>query len=144
MPILLDVLLVLLVVFACLVVLALRRRLLQHAGGTFDCSVRLDRALVGPGWILGLGRYAGDRVEWFRSFSFSPRPRLSLWRRELEVVGRRVPMGTESVTVLGEAVILVLAHRGRSVELAMSAAALTGFLSWLEAAPPGGAHLDAP
>jgi hypothetical protein len=143
MPIVFDVLLVVLVVVvASLVSLAIRRRFLQHAGGTFDCSLRLDRFLLGPGWILGLGRYAGDRVEWFRAFSFSPRPRVSLWRRELEVVERRAPSGTEAVTVLEEAVILVLANRGRSVELAMSAAALTGFLSWLEAAPPG-AHMDA-
>jgi Protein of unknown function (DUF2550) len=143
MPIVFDVLLVLLVaVVACLVALAVRRRLLQHAGGTFDCSARLDRFLLGPGWILGLGRYAGDRVEWFRFTSLSPRPRLSLGRRELEVVERRAALGTEAVTVLEEAVILVLANRGRSVELAMSAAALTGFLSWLEAAPPGG-DLDA-
>jgi Protein of unknown function (DUF2550) len=143
MPILLDVLLVVaFVLVASLVVLALRRRLLQHSGGTFDCSVRLDRFLVGPAWILGLGRYAGDRVEWFRIFSFSPRPRLLLWRRDVQIVERRVPAGTDAVAVLEEAVILVLANRGRSVELAMSAAALTGFLSWLEAAPPG-AHLDA-
>jgi Protein of unknown function (DUF2550) len=143
MPILLEVLLVVaLVLVASLVVLALRRRLLQHSGGTFDCSLRLDRFLVGPAWILGLGRYAGDRVEWFRIFSFSPRPRLLLWRRDVQIVERRVPAGTDAVAVLEEAVILVLANRGRSVELAMSAAALTGFLSWLEAAPPG-AHLDA-
>lgn len=143
MPILFDVLLVLLVILvASLVVLALRRRVLQHSGGTFDCSVRLDRFLVGPGWILGLGRYAGDRVEWFRIFSFSPRPRLSLWRRDVEIVERRIPVGSEVVAVVEEAVILVLANRGRSVELAMSAGALTGFLSWLEAAPPG-AHMDA-
>jgi Protein of unknown function (DUF2550) len=143
MPILLDVLLVVaFVLVASLVALALRRRLLQHSGGTFDCSVRLDRFLVGPAWILGLGRYAGDRVEWFRIFSFSPRPRLLLWRRDVQIVERRVPAGTDAVAVLEEAVILVLANRGRSVELAMSAAALTGFLSWLEAAPPG-AHLDA-
>jgi hypothetical protein len=143
MPIVLDVLLVvLLVLVASLVMLALRRRLLQHSGGTFDCSVRLDRFLTGPGWILGLGRYAGDRVEWFRIFSFSPRPRLLLWRRDVQIVERRLPAGTEAVAVIEEAVILVLANRGRSVEMAMSAAALTGFLSWLEAAPPG-AHLDA-
>jgi Protein of unknown function (DUF2550) len=143
MPIVFDVLLVILVVLvASLVALAVRRRLLQHSGGTFDCSVHLDRFLLGPGWVLGLGRYAGDRVEWFRFTSFSPRPRLSLWRRELEVVERRMPIGTEAVTIVEEGVILVLANRGRSVELAMSVAALTGFLSWLEAAPPG-AHMDA-
>jgi Protein of unknown function (DUF2550) len=142
MPTVLDILLVLLVVLvSTLVALALRRWLIQHAGGTFDCSVRLDRLFMGPSWILGLGRYDGDRVDWFRIFSFSLRPRVSLWRRELEIVERRAPMGTETVTVLEEAVILVLANRGRSVELAMSAAALTGFLSWLEAAPPG-AHMD--
>ncbi len=142
MPTILDVVIVTLVVLVgSLVILGLRHRVLQRAGGTFECSMRLDRFLLGPGWILGLGRYAGDRVEWFRFFSFSPRPRVSLWRRELEVVERRVPVGADAVTVVDSAVILVLANRGRSVELALSAAAVTGFLSWLESAPPG-AHMD--
>ena len=58
-----------------LALLALRRRLLTRRGGTFDCSLRLREAPHGKGWVLGVGRYNGDDLEWYRVFSYSPRPR---------------------------------------------------------------------
>ena len=60
------------------VFLFVRRRWLGRAGGAFECSVRtrIPKNVGGPrGWTLGLGRYTGDNLEWFRVFSFSPRPR---------------------------------------------------------------------
>lgn len=177
---------------------AVRRRLIQRPGGTFDCSLRrlpvvrpasssgeaghaaassgssvpggaasdsgaqhrpvgqaagdapagrdggdADPAPVpapldhGKGWVFGIARYSGDRIEWFRVFSYTPRPRRVLNRHDIEVVQRRLPVGHEELALLAGAVVLVCRHNGEPVELAMSEDALTGFLAWLEAAPPG-------
>ncbi|MBV2353276.1 DUF2550 domain-containing protein [Streptomyces sp. J2-1] len=119
----------------------LRRRLIQRSGGTFDCSLRWD--VTGPGdtggkgWSYGVARYNGDRIEWYRVFSYAPRPRRTLERAAIEVAGRRLPEGEEELALLSDAVVLTCVHRGTRLELAMSEDALTGFLAWLEAAPPG-------
>ncbi|MER8027734.1 DUF2550 domain-containing protein [Streptomyces bauhiniae] len=119
----------------------LRRRLIQRSGGTFDCSLRWDVAeqsdTNGKGWSYGIARYNGDRIEWFRVFSYALRPRRTLERSRIEVAGRRLPEGEEELALLSDAVILACVHQGTRLELAMSEDALTGFLAWLEAAPPG-------
>ncbi|MFK4109062.1 DUF2550 domain-containing protein [Streptomyces sp. NPDC002176] len=119
----------------------LRRRLIQRSGGTFDCSLRWDVAeqsdVNGKGWSYGVARYNGDRIEWFRVFSYALRPRRVLERSRIEVAGRRLPEGEEELALLSDAVILACVHQGVRLELAMSEDALTGFLAWLEAAPPG-------
>lgn len=133
-----------------LFVFGLRRRLIQRSGGTFDCSLRWDvqgaAAGEGPeaggepsgkGWIYGVARYNGDRVEWFRVFSYAPRPRRILERASIEVLERRNPEGEEELALLSDSIVLACRHRGTRLELAMSEDALTGFLAWLEAAPPG-------
>ncbi|MBN0047759.1 DUF2550 domain-containing protein [Streptomyces actuosus] len=124
-----------------LFVFGLRRRLIQRSGGTFDCSLRWDVPehpdTGGKGWSYGVARYSGDRVAWFRVFSYAPRPRRILERSSIEVAGRRLPEGEEELALLSDAVILACRHRGTRLELAMSEDALTGFLAWLEAAPPG-------
>ncbi len=137
------VLLIVLVVVG-LFVFGLRRRLIQRSGGTFDCSLRWDAPKEpekgdenGKGWSYGVARYNGDRIEWFRVFSYAPRPRRVLERSAIEVAGRRTPEGEEELALLSDAVILACVHRGTRLELAMSEDALTGFLAWLEAAPPG-------
>ena len=139
-----DVVLVLdalaVVVVACAIGLlgtALRRRALQRGGGTFDCSLRNRPGPHGKGWTLGLARYATDTVEWYRVFSWSPRPRLVLSRPGLAVRSRRGPAGPEAFALLAGAVVVECSVDGRVVELAMTEGALTGLLSWLEAAPPG-------
>ncbi|HCA86463.1 MAG TPA: DUF2550 domain-containing protein [Streptomyces sp.] len=125
-----------------LFVFGLRRRLIQRSGGTFDCSLRWDVAADesepgGKGWIYGVARYNGDRIEWFRVFSYAPRPRRVLERPAIEVLARRTPQGEEELALLSDSVVLGCAHRDTRLELAMSEDALTGFLAWLEAAPPG-------
>ncbi|MEU9143218.1 DUF2550 domain-containing protein [Streptomyces sp. NPDC048349] len=124
-----------------LFVFGLRRRLIQRSGGTFDCSMRWgvpeEADTSGKGWVYGVARYSGDRIEWFRVFSYSPRPRRLLERSSIEVVARRAPEGEEELALLSDAVVLGCEHRGTRLELAMSEDALTGFLAWLEAAPPG-------
>ncbi|AXK37509.1 DUF2550 family protein [Streptomyces armeniacus] len=134
---------VLLLVLVGLFVFGLRRRLIQRSGGTFDCSLRWDVRDAeegepdGKGWVYGVARYNGDRVDWFRVFSYAPRPRRTMERGRIEVLARRMPSGEEELALLSGQVVLGCALRGVRVELAMSEDALTGFLAWLEAAPPG-------
>ncbi|WP_059012034.1 DUF2550 domain-containing protein [Streptomyces specialis] len=132
---------VLLLVVAGLFGFGARRRLIQRSGGTFDCSARFAPPRTGQspgkGWLYGVARYNGDNVEWFRVFSYAPRPRRTLQRDQIQVRERRVPQGEEELALLPGAVVLSCHHNGTDVELAMSEDALTGFLAWLEAAPPG-------
>lgn len=122
-----------------------RRRVLSRSGGTFECSLRLREGAHGKGWVLGIGRYAGDALEWYRTFSYSMRPRRALPRHGLQVVERREPTGIESFALQAGSVVVRLADGAASsedssragVELAMSRDSLTGFLSWVESAPPG-------
>lgn len=120
--------------------LFVRRRWLGRFGGTFDCSIRtkIPKNPATPrGWTLGVGRYTGDQMEWFRIFSFSPRPR-HVFRRSVSVTGRRTPQGAEAFSLYqGHFVVDVEPVAGSTIELAMSERALTGFLAWTEAAPPG-------
>lgn len=131
--------LVLLLCLALVVVLGfvVRRRMLQRGAATFDCSLRETLATHGRGWTLGLARYGDDRIEWFRVFSWSPRPKRTFWRAQLQVRGRRRPTAAEAFAVAPNAVVVQCAFAGRMLEFAMDEAALTGLLAWLEASPPG-------
>ncbi|HEX3750064.1 MAG TPA: DUF2550 domain-containing protein [Streptosporangiaceae bacterium] len=118
--------------------IAARRFLLERGGGTVDCSLR--RA-DGP-WRPGVAAYQGDQLCWYHQFSILLRPQVILERRTLTVASRRMATPAESSALgPGHFVVECKIGPGRSVELAMSEAALTGFLSWLEAAPPG-SYLD--
>jgi hypothetical protein len=134
----LDVLvgLVLLVVVPFLLI-ALRRRLLAREGGAIEVSLRLRDRRHGGGWVLGVGRYDGDDLQWFRVFSLSLRPRRTLSRRDLTVRSRRAPQGPEALALLKGVEVLELVSRGEVVQIALDSSALTGFLAWLEARPPG-------
>ncbi len=116
---------------------ALRRRVIALRGGSFDCSYRLRRGAGDKGWAFGVACYRGDQIDWYRVFSYAVRPRRVLPRAELSVVAQREPLEAEALALLPGAAVLVCALRGQPVELAMSENALTGFLAWLEAAPPG-------
>jgi hypothetical protein len=124
-------------VLVALGALAVRRRYITRRGGTFDCSLRLRPATHGKGWSLGITRYAGDDLEWYRVFSYATRPRRVMKRRDLHIVERRVPQGTEVFSLLAGAVVVRCRDGSDFVELAMGEDALTGFLAWLESAPPG-------
>jgi len=118
-----------------------RRRWLDRLGGTFNCSLRLRMTTPGAGWVLGVGRYSEGILEWFRYFSYSPRPRIVFPRRNVRVLETRMPDPVEAVALnADEKVLRIQVHDGRAEvqwELAMSQESLTGLLSWLEAAPPG-------
>lgn len=129
-----------LLLLVLLVAVAGRNRLLQRTGGAVEISLRATGRSPGRGWSNGVGRFRGDELEWFRMFSLSPRPRRRLSRRALEVTSRREPADVEQRALHAGAVVLSCldARAGREpVELAMQRGAVTGFLAWLEAAPPG-------
>jgi hypothetical protein len=135
-------------VIALVVVLAfcflfVRRRAISRDGGTFECSVRTNvpargnAAASARGWSLGLARYTGDQLEWFRIFSFATRPKY-VFDRAMTVGDRRTPHGAEAFSLYaGHVVVTVMLDTGQRIELAMSQSALMGFLAWTEAAPPG-------
>jgi hypothetical protein len=134
LDLLLAVVLLLLVPFLAV---SLRRRVLARDGGAIELSLRLKNRRHGGGWVLGVGRYAGDDLQWFRVFSLSPRPRRTLSRRDLQVTRRRKPKGPESLALLKGVEVIELRSQGGAVEIALDPSALTGFLAWLEARPPG-------
>lgn len=127
----------LLIVVGYGVLLVVRRRWISHGGGTFELSVRTRDRTAGRGWVLGLGRYDADALEWFRIFSPWPQAKRRWRRASLSFVSQREPSEAESFSMYAGHVIVVCATQAGQVELAMSPSALTGFQSWLEAAPPG-------
>lgn len=134
----LDVVGALLVLVVCyFVALMVRRRFLGRHGGTFELSHRVRASKPGRGWLLGIGRYSGETLEWFRVFSISPRPRRRWERRAMAYLSSREPEGVERMSLYPEHVVVVCEYDGRLVELAMAPASLTGFQAWLESRPPG-------
>lgn len=133
----------LLVACLCLGYLAYRRVRLMRGGGVDAClrrphhrpaAVRRD---VAAGWHFGVGRYRGDELAWFRLTSLRPGPTIVLNRTAMEIVDRRAPVDGEAYAIPDAASVLHCRVDGVDIELAMAPGVLTGFLSWLESAPPG-------
>ena len=120
-----------------LALLFLRRLVISRGGGTVDMSIRLTSSVAGRGWAVGMGQFAGKELRWYRLFSLAPNPRRILLRPELTVVSKRTPDDSEQLAMPAGSVILQLNSGRGPVEIAIAEAALTGFLSWLEAAGPG-------
>jgi hypothetical protein len=127
----------LLVVVGYGLLLVVRRRILARNGGTFELSVRVRSTTAGRGWVLGLGRYLGDDLEWFRIFSPWPRPSRRWARVDLGITSQREPTEPESFALYSGHRIIECSTPAGPVQLAMSQSALTGFSAWLEARPPG-------
>ena len=126
-----------LALLCALALLYFRRAAIARGGGTIDVSLRLTTLVSGRGWSHGLARFSGDDLRWYRVFSFSPRPRRVLSRRVLAVQSRRRPDGPERLALPADWVIVRCVSDRSAVEIAMAESTLTGFLSWIEAAPPG-------
>jgi hypothetical protein len=120
-----------------LAAVSLRRRWLSRSGGAIEMSLRLKPRSQGRGWVLGVGRFVADDLQWFRVFSLSPRPRRTLSRRDLDVRTRRAPTGPESLALLKGMEVLELTSAGQRVEIGLDTSTMTGFLAWLESRPPG-------
>ncbi len=69
--------------------LVVRRRIIARHGGTFELSHRARPSGDGRGWVLGLGRYSGEKLEWFRVFSLSSKAKATWARDSLSYDGRR-------------------------------------------------------
>lgn len=130
-----GVLLLLVVLYG--LALVVRRRVITRHGGTFELSHRVRPSGDGRGWVLGVGRYSGERLEWFRVFSLAPRPKRSWERVSLSYDGSREPLGAEQMSLYPDHVVIRCQGTDGEVELAMGTASLTGFQAWLEARPPG-------
>ncbi len=138
---------VLVVIVLAALALASRRYLLERSGGTVDCALR--RPAGGGPWRLGVLSYARDSLRWYGALGVLLRPECEFHRRALSVVSRRPAEPHEAVTLGADRIIVSVSVKPsetsgspetESVELAMTDQALTGFLAWLEASPPG-SHL---
>jgi len=124
--------------------LATRRYLLERGGGTVECGLRRP---AGQGaWRLGIASYQGDELCWYDALGVLLRPEHVLHRRSLTVLSRRPSLSSEAATLGPRRVVVEVwtqqaaESADEHVELAMTEEALTGFLAWLEASPPG-SHL---
>jgi hypothetical protein len=114
-----------------------RRRWLSRKGGLFDCCLRLSNSAPGTGWVLGVARYNGPHLEWFRTFSLSVHPRKVFDCSAIEAGAQRDPAPDEAALLMNDQRIIELRRiDGRAWELAMSPDSITGLLSWIDAAPP--------
>jgi hypothetical protein len=128
------------IVLICVVLAAVavagRRALLERRGGTVECGLRRP----GPDspWRLGVASYQPHELRWHQVFGLLLRPDEIFPRNMLTVTSRREPEPAETAS-LGPGLIVVECRAGEQaepMELAMSESALTGFLAWLESAPP--------
>ena len=125
------VLLAVLVVGLAVAFLLRRRFLLSGLGAV---TVWLRR-VESPRWSVGVAWYSGDVLLWYRGLSLSVRPQERLCRAELVVQSRRDP-NRDDLALPSDVVVLECATSEGPRELAMDRSTVTGFLSWVESAPP--------
>lgn len=125
-------------VFVALCVLFVRREMIAR-GGSIELSIRLSTYAEGRGWSPGIARFVGDEMHWYRVFSLAFRPRRVLNRQMFAIQQRRRPDVLEQRSLPGRMVVLRCVSQREPVEIAMAETTVTGFMSWLEAAPPGAA-----
>ncbi|MBA2474283.1 MAG: DUF2550 domain-containing protein [Pseudonocardiales bacterium] len=125
--------LLLLLLILLVVGFVIRRSLLLRGIGAVEIWIKLSPRR----WALGVGWFDGDELSWYRVFSLSPRPARVLVRGQLEVLERRPPSERDAIVLPRKTVILACQTPHRIEQVAMSAGAVNGLLSWLEASPPG-------
>jgi uncharacterized protein DUF2550 len=117
---------------ALVVAFLLRRRFLLSGLGAVTMWLRPEGSAR---WSVGVGWYGGDTLLWYRALSLSVRPQQRLDRAGFSVESRR-GAGRDDLALPGEVVVLACRTRSGPQELAMEPATVTGFLSWVESAPP--------
>ena len=126
--------LVALALVAVVVAFLLRRRFLLSGLGAVTMWLRPAGSAR---WSVGVAWYGGDSLQWYRALSLSVRPQHRLCRSEFRVDGRR-SAGSADVALPDDVVVLSCRTAAGPQELAMDPAIVTGFLSWVESAPPVG------
>jgi Protein of unknown function (DUF2550) len=117
---------------ALVVAFLLRRRFLLSGLGAVTMWLRPMRSRR---WSVGVAWYGGDTLLWYRGLSLSVRPQERLSRAEVQVESRRSPVRAD-LALPSDVVVLDITTPEGLRELAMDASTVTGFLSWVESAPP--------
>jgi Protein of unknown function (DUF2550) len=120
------------VVVGLVVAFLLRRRFLLSGLGAVTMWLRDSGS---PRWSVGVAWYGGDTLLWYRALSLSVRPNHRLCRAELQIESRR-PAGRDDPALPGDSVVLQCRTAAGPRDLAMDTSTVTGFLSWVESAPP--------
>lgn len=114
------------------VVFLLRRRFLLSGLG----AVTMWRRPAGSArWSVGVAWLGADTLLWYRGLSLSVRPQERLLRGELVLTSRRSP-GRGDAALPPDVVVIACETGAGTRELAMDTSTVTGFLSWVESAPP--------
>jgi hypothetical protein len=121
------------VVLAVVVAFLLRRRFLLSGLGAVTMWFRPEGS---PRWSVGVAWYGGDALLWYRALSLSVRPQQRLCRADFSVRERR-SAGRNDLALPSDVVVLSCSTGEGPRDLAMDASTVTGFLSWVESAPPG-------
>ena len=111
----------------------LRRRFLLSGLGAVTVWLR---PVASPRWSVGVAWYSGDVLLWYRGLSLSVRPQERFCRSELSVDSRRAP-DRNDLSLPSDVVVLTCTTSEGPRDLAMDPSTVTGFLSWMESAPPG-------
>jgi hypothetical protein len=128
-------------VAAGVTLLALRSRLIARHGGIVECGLRWPHTAK---WGQGLAEFRRSQLCWHPAVSIRLRPRACFDRAGLTITRYRGPTDGEAARFGPEIVVAECEIRRvqppgpgevRRVDLAMSQAALTGLLAWLESAP---------
>ena len=120
------------VVVAVVTVFLLRRRFLLSGLGAVTMWLRSPGS---PRWSVGVAWYGGDTLLWYRALSLSVRPNHRLCRSELAIESRR-SAGRQDPSLPPDSVVLQCRTGAGPHEVAMDSSTVTGFLSWVESAPP--------
>lgn len=123
---------------AIVAVLVWRRVQVIRRGGV-EVSVRVPPDGPVENWHTGVARYQGHEFVWLRLSGLGTQPNEVLDRRRSAVVERRKPEGAERDALPDGVTVLRFRRPDGDIEYAMEPGVLTGFLSWLESAPPGSA-----
>ena len=87
------------------------------------------------GWRHGAIRYVGEKIEYYKLRSLSPRADLFVMRGDLKVLARREPTSNEVLYMHPNTRILLIEIAGTEYELAFENRGDTAFIAWLESAP---------
>ena len=120
------------VLLVVVVAFLLRRRFLLSGLGAVTMWFRPEGS---PRWSVGVAWYGGEALLWYRALSLSVRPQQRLCRADFRVEAQR-RAGRDDLALPADVLVLSCATAEGPRELAMEPSTVTGFLSWVESAPP--------